>query len=94
MNYLSFLWDLRYALGNNKEISIATPPTFWYLKLFPVKLMSYLCDYIIHMTYDFHGQGDAGSQYSQSGCPGGNCLRSHVNITETLNSLSMVSLAR
>lgn len=45
------------------------------------------------MTYDLHGQWDAGNQWSSPGCPSGNCLRSHINRTETLNSLSMITKA-
>lgn len=36
---------------------------------------------------------DYGSPWSNPGCPKGNCLRSHVNLTETINSLSMVTKA-
>ena len=45
------------------------------------------------MTYDLHGQWDAGSQWSAEGCPTGNCLRSHVNITEVTNALVMITKA-
>ena len=45
------------------------------------------------MTYDLHGQWDYGNQYSDPGCPTGNCLRSHVNLTETINALSMITKA-
>lgn len=55
--------------------------------------MSELLDYIVYMTYDLHGQWDAGNQWSSPGCPTGNCLRSHINRTETLNSLSMITKA-
>lgn len=50
-------------------------------------------DYWVYMTYDLHGQWDHGSSWSDPGCPGGNCLRSHVNLTETLNSLAMITKA-
>ncbi|KAK4670160.1 LOW QUALITY PROTEIN: uncharacterized protein QC763_209230 [Podospora pseudopauciseta] len=43
------------------------------------------------MTYDLHGQWDFDSHWSSPGCPAGNCLRSHINRTETLNALSMVT---
>jgi chitinase len=45
------------------------------------------------MTYDLHGQWDYGNNYSDVGCPGGNCLRSQVNSTETHTSLSMITKA-
>lgn len=55
--------------------------------------MSDVADYIVYMTYDLHGQWDYGSTFSNPGCPTGNCLRSHVNLTETTNSLSMITKA-
>jgi chitinase len=41
--------------------------------------------------YGLHGQWDYGNKWSDVDCPGGNCLRSHVNLTETLLALSMVT---
>jgi hypothetical protein len=54
-NYLELLKLLR-GLMPNKEISVAAPASYWYLKGFPIKLMSDYCDYIVYMTYDLHGQ--------------------------------------
>lgn len=45
------------------------------------------------MTYDIHGQWDAGNLWASPGCPTGNCLRSHVNLTETVNALIMITKA-
>lgn len=70
-------------------LSIAAPASFWYLKAFPIKQMARYLDYIVYMTYDLHGQWDAGNQWTSEGCPGGNCLRSHVNLTETVTALAM-----
>lgn len=50
-------------------------------------------DYIIYMTYDLHGQWDYGNKWSSPGCPSGNCLRSHINETETKDALSMITKA-
>lgn len=50
-------------------------------------------DYMIYMTYDLHGQWDYGNKWSQSGCTSGNCLRSHINMTETMNALVMITKA-
>jgi GH18 family chitinase len=55
--------------------------------------MAEVLDYIVYMTYDLHGQWDAGSQWASEGCPAGNCVRSHVNKTETLQVLSMITKA-
>jgi chitinase len=45
------------------------------------------------MTYDLHGLWDYGKANSDPGCLAGDCLRSDVNLTETLNSLSMITKA-
>lgn len=50
-------------------------------------------DYIIYMTYDLHGQWDYGNQWTSAGCKAGNCLRSHVNETETKDALAMITKA-
>lgn len=91
-NYLEFLKLLKSKL-DGKSISIAAPASYWYLKGFPIKEIGKVVDYIIFMTYDLHGQWDADNKNAQIGCPNGNCLRSHVNLTETQNSLSMITKA-
>ncbi|OBT63787.1 hypothetical protein VE03_06980 [Pseudogymnoascus sp. 23342-1-I1] len=45
------------------------------------------------MTYDLHGQWDYDNEWSSPSCPSGNCLRSHVNETETKDALSMITKA-
>ncbi|PNS16971.1 Endochitinase B [Sphaceloma murrayae] len=92
-NYLEFLRLVRQALPSGKSLSIAAPSSFWYLKGFPIREMNPLLDYIVYMTYDLHGQWDYGNKFTSPGCPGGNCLRSQVNMTETLNALAMVTKA-
>ncbi|KAH7017951.1 killer toxin alpha/beta, partial [Microdochium trichocladiopsis] len=93
--YLRFLQLMRQKLPRTtgKTLSIAAPASYWYLKQFPIKLMAASLDYVVYMTYDLHGQWDAGNQWSAEGCPAGNCLRSHVNITETYLALSMITKA-
>lgn len=92
-NYLAFLKLLRTKLGSGKSLSIAAPASFWYLKPFPIEEMSKSLDYIVFMTYDLHGQWDYANQWATPGCANGDCLRSHVNLTETLNALSMITKA-
>ncbi|PYI14800.1 glycoside hydrolase, partial [Aspergillus violaceofuscus CBS 115571] len=91
-NYLAFLAILRNLL-HDREVTIAAPSSYWYLRGFPIKKMAPLLDYIIYMTYDLHGQWDSHSQWSQLGCPTGNCLRSDVNLTETISALVMITKA-
>ncbi|QIW97347.1 hypothetical protein AMS68_002865 [Peltaster fructicola] len=52
-----------------------------------------LLDYIVYMTYDLHGQWDWGKHFTQDSCDNGDCLRSHVNWTETTWSLAMSTKA-
>ncbi|CAK7212940.1 hypothetical protein SCUCBS95973_001630 [Sporothrix curviconia] len=91
-NYLAFLKVLKGLLPG-KTVSIAAPASYWYLQGFPIAEIAAVVDYIVFMTYDLHGQWDAGNAYAQEGCPTGNCLRSHVNLTETMTSLAMITKA-
>jgi len=50
-------------------------------------------DYYVYMTYDLHGQWDADNIFVNPGCANGNCLRSHVNKTETEYTLAMITKA-
>ncbi|KAK3331756.1 killer toxin alpha/beta [Cercophora scortea] len=93
-NYLAFTKLIRTKLsGTGKTLSFAAPAGYWYLRGFPIAEMAAEVDYIIYMTYDLHGQWDYGSKYSIQGCVAGNCVRSHVNLTETYNSLVMITKA-
>ncbi|KAF7562274.1 hypothetical protein G7046_g1854 [Stylonectria norvegica] len=93
-NYLQFLSLMRKKLGTGRyTMSVALPAAYWYLKPFPVEKMAPLVDYLVYMTYDLHGQWDYGNQFASPSCPSGNCLRSHVNKTETYNALSMITKA-
>ncbi|KAL2127503.1 hypothetical protein VTI74DRAFT_10626 [Chaetomium olivicolor] len=91
-NYLAFLAVLKNLLPG-KTVAIAAPASYWYLKQFPIKDISRVVDYIVYMTYDLHGQWDAHNEYSQEDCETGNCLRSQVNLTETRQSLAMITKA-
>ncbi|KAL4903342.1 hypothetical protein BDW74DRAFT_156203 [Aspergillus multicolor] len=90
--YTAFLALLKSKLPG-KSISIAAPASYWYLKQYPIDKMVDLVDYVVFMAYDLHGQWDFANQWSSPGCPEGNCLRSHVNLTETHNALSMITKA-
>ncbi|KAH6874030.1 glycoside hydrolase superfamily, partial [Thelonectria olida] len=92
-NYLQFLKLVREKLPKQRSLSIAAPASYWYLRGFPIKKMAPVLDYIVLMTYDLHGQWDVGRKWAMDGCPAGNCLRSHINSTETHESLVMVTKA-
>jgi GH18 family chitinase len=92
-NYLAFLAVLRNLIPSSKTVSICAPSSYWYLKQYPIESIGKIVDYIVYMTYDLHGQWDAGNSHSQEGCDTGNCLRSQVNLTETKQSLAMITKA-
>ncbi|KAK2036421.1 glycoside hydrolase family 18 protein [Colletotrichum somersetense] len=91
--YLRFLTSLKQKLGTDKSVSIAAPASYWYLKAFPIDRISAVIDYIVYMTYDLHGQWDYGNANAFDSCPSGKCIRSHVNLTETRNTLSIITKA-
>ncbi|POR38364.1 Chitinase [Tolypocladium paradoxum] len=104
LNYMRFLSVMRSFLDplGSRTLSIALPASYWYLKAFPVHRITQDVDYFIYMTYDLHGQwdpahtdstADYGNKFSNPGCPTGNCLRSHINRTETYNALVMITKA-
>jgi GH18 family chitinase len=86
-NYLSMLEKMRSGLPSGKSLSIAAPSSFWYLQNFPIKDMAKYVDYIMMMTYDLHGQWDYNINST------GPYLLSHVNQTETIQSLTMITKA-
>jgi chitinase len=90
--YRLFLQAVKRRL-QKQSVSIAAPASYWYLKGYPIREIAAVVDYIVYMTYDLHGQWDYGNKWSDPGCEDGNCLRSHVNITETKNSLAMITKA-
>lgn len=95
-DYYFFFVDLYNAMfqaNMGKTISVTAPASYWYLQTFPIDAMSKYLDYIVFMTYDLHGQWDYSNKFVDPGCSAGNCLRSDVNLTETLNSLSMITKA-
>ncbi|KAK3312003.1 hypothetical protein B0H66DRAFT_100717 [Apodospora peruviana] len=93
LDYATLLGSLKASLPAHKTVSFAAPASYWYLRAFPVELLAEYVDYVVYMTYDFHGQWDVGNKWTMEGCPAGNCLRSHVNMTETVGALSMITKA-
>ncbi|KAF8194786.1 glycoside hydrolase superfamily [Mycena galopus ATCC 62051] len=92
-NLAAFLLVLRPLLPSGVSLSIVVPAGYWYLRAFPMGTMANSLDYIIYMTYYLHGQWDYGGAFDDLGCPAGSCLRSHVNLTESLNALSVITKA-
>ncbi|KAB5583051.1 hypothetical protein GE09DRAFT_1247143 [Coniochaeta sp. 2T2.1] len=89
-DYAILLASLKSFIPSQKSVSFAAPASYWYLRAFPIELLAQFVDYVVYMTYDFH---DVGNKWSMEGCLGGNCLRSHVNFTQTISALSMITKA-
>ncbi|CAF3623624.1 unnamed protein product, partial [Fusarium graminearum] len=89
--------DLEYPGATDQGIPAGdrTDGLYYYrfLSPFPVDQMAEVLDYFVFMTYDLHGQWDYGNKFANPGCDNGNCLRSHINRTETRTSLSMITKA-
>ncbi|WYZ36133.1 hypothetical protein EsH8_XI_000016 [Colletotrichum jinshuiense] len=61
VNYYQLLASIKSEAGSSKSVSFATPASYRYLQLIPIKQMTAALDYIVFMTYDLHGQRDAGN---------------------------------
>ncbi|KAL2813996.1 hypothetical protein BJX63DRAFT_431632 [Aspergillus granulosus] len=93
-NYYKFLIVMRTHLEDGKSLSIAAPASYWYLKAFPIGQMAKEIDYIVYMTYDLHGQWDAGNQWAAEGVLRETvCVAMVLNLTETTYALSMITKA-
>ncbi|KAE8340580.1 hypothetical protein BDV24DRAFT_175262 [Aspergillus arachidicola] len=92
VEYAIFLILLKGLLPD-KSLSIAAPASYWYLRPYQIAALADVLDYLVFMTYDLHGQWDHSNHWAAPGCEEGNCLRSHVNLTETYSALSMVTKA-
>ncbi|KAJ5114021.1 hypothetical protein N7456_002555 [Penicillium angulare] len=90
--YTKFIKRLKSKLSD-KSVSIAAPASYWYLRPYEMDSLGEIVDYVVFMTYDLHGQWDYNNNFASPGCDNGNCLRSHVNFTETVNTLSMITKA-
>ncbi|KAJ5256934.1 Glycoside hydrolase superfamily [Penicillium angulare] len=90
-NYVKFLKMVKKQMPDDKSLSVAMPASYWYLRGFdPLTDFADVVDYVIFMTYDLHGQWDYDNPSAVSGCPKGDCLRSHVNFTEVLDAMTMI----
>ncbi|KAG8667842.1 hypothetical protein FPOAC2_13044 [Fusarium poae] len=91
--YLDTLRELRRQLSDKYSISISLPAQYSLLKAYPARELATLVDYFVYLTYDLFEHSGLESGVSQSGCPAGNCLRSHINQTEVEYALSMITKA-
>lgn len=78
-NYVSFLKNLRGALGangHNYGLSITLPSSYWYMQNFDIKNIATVVDWFNVMTYDLHGTWDSTDPAI------GPYVNAHTNLTE------------
>lgn len=83
-NYVSFVQELRSALGDRYGISMTIPTSYWYLQHFDLPGIQHHIDWFNLMAYDLHGVWDKLSKYV------GPYIAPHTNITEIDLSLDLL----
>ncbi|ROV91006.1 hypothetical protein VSDG_07707 [Cytospora chrysosperma] len=86
-NYVSFLKNLRGALGSNGHnygLSITLPSSYWYLQNFDIVKIEPLVDWFNVMTYDLHGTWDSTDPYI------GAIVQAHTNLTEIDQTMDLM----
>ncbi|PGH03305.1 chitinase [Blastomyces parvus] len=73
--YVLLLKELRAAVKDKYEITVALPASYWYLRGFDLKGMSEYVDWFNVMTYDIHGTWDGNNQWTQE------VINPHTNLT-------------
>ncbi|XWW92081.1 hypothetical protein V2A60_000003 [Cordyceps javanica] len=78
-NYVSFLKDLRSALGgsgHNYGLTLTLPSSYWYMQHFDIQQLEKTVDWFNVMTYDLHGTWDSTDRFI------GPVVNAHTNLTE------------
>ncbi|GAB7349047.1 hypothetical protein MBLNU459_g8013t1 [Dothideomycetes sp. NU459] len=75
-NYVTFLKELRSALGTGYGISATLPSSYWYMQNFDIAKMEPYLDWFNIMTYDIHGTWDGNNPYTSA------VVQAHTNLTE------------
>ena len=86
-NYVSFLKNLRNALGSgghNYGLTITLPSSYWYMRNFDIVNIAPIVDWFNVMTYDLHGTWDGSDPYI------GAVVNAHTNLTEIDMTMSLL----
>ncbi|KAK9584464.1 hypothetical protein V6Z90_006997 [Aspergillus fumigatus] len=83
-NLVTFLSELRDALGSRFGLTCTLPSSCWYLKGFDIVGMAEYVDYFAMMAYDIHGTWDGNSEWTDS------VINPHTNITEISAGLDLL----
>ncbi|PYI28107.1 glycoside hydrolase, partial [Aspergillus indologenus CBS 114.80] len=83
-NYVTFLRELRSALGTKYGITVTLPSSYWYMQHFDIASMQQYVDWFDLMSYDIHGTWDGDSPYTQA------VVQAHTNLTEIGDALDLL----
>ncbi|KAL5337119.1 hypothetical protein BJX70DRAFT_399926 [Aspergillus crustosus] len=83
-NLVTFLSELRSALGADYGISCTLPSSYWYLKGFDIAGMADYVDFFNFMSYDIHGTWDGNSDWTTP------VINPHTNLTEITAGLDLL----
>ncbi|KAL3428704.1 bacteriodes thetaiotaomicron symbiotic chitinase [Aspergillus tetrazonus] len=83
-NFVTFLSELREAMGTKYGLTATLPASYWYLKGFDVAGMAEYVDFLNVMTYDIHGTWDGNSDWTSS------VVNPHTNLTEITDGLNLL----
>ncbi|PSR77531.1 glycoside hydrolase superfamily, partial [Coniella lustricola] len=83
-NFVTFLAELRDALGDDCGITATLPSSYWYLQHFDIVNMEPYLDWFNVMTYDIHGTWDGTNPYTQA------VVQAHTNLTEIDEALDLL----
>ncbi|KUI60196.1 Chitotriosidase-1 [Cytospora mali] len=84
VNYVTFLKELRAALGTSYGITATLPSSYWYMQNFDIVNMEPYLDWFNIMTYDIHGTWDGNNPYTQA------VVQAHTNLTEIDEALDLL----
>lgn len=83
-NFVTFLSELRDAVGNDYGITATLPSSYWYLQNFDIAKMEPYLDWFNMMTYDIHGTWDGTNPYTEA------VVAAHTNLTEINDALDLL----
>ncbi|KAH8680171.1 family 18 glycosyl hydrolase [Ilyonectria robusta] len=83
-NFVTFLSELRDALGDNYGLTVTLPSSYWYLKGFDIARMEQHVDWFNLMSHDMHGKWDGKNEFVPP------VIQAHANVTEIKESLNLL----
>lgn len=84
INYVTFLSELRSALGTDTGISITIPSAYWYMRGFDLAGLAPYVDWFNFMSYDLHGTWDGDNPNVAK------VINPHTNLTEISLGLDLL----